>query len=416
MPSAAALQLAVVSEGSGLALEVYAGTDTVASWRGSLSTRAIRDFLAVLPARLRGVHNAAGNQLDVDPERSAQAVDLLMDMFQELAYGLFRDYPGELWKAAKRAAPAGYSREAPPVIEVRTPEDFSYPFELLRWRDDDAAASPADRLHSLLGMAGLVRRHISGGGPEAAPDRIPNIPVLPMTVFRNPSLTGAQKEMDYLSELKDTSKLKDPLVHVYGPWPDAATPLAPRAAAMHMVNPSVGVNDGDDPGPVAVMHLACHCLSGDTDDDKILRVGGVYGDVTLADLKNRLATSAGSAASLPRPLVFLNACSSSPHEMPDHTSFTEFLMYHQHRGVLGTLYEISDTVAAHFAMVFYEWLLRGYSVGEAMYEARWHLMDRHRNPLGLLYTFHGNVDLKVELPFAGNMVHACTAALPGNSH
>jgi hypothetical protein len=92
----------------------------------------------------------------------------------------------------------------------------------------------------------------------------------------------------------------------------------------------------------------------------------------------------------------------------DRSSFTTFLLGHGFRGVLGTLCDISDVVAAHFAMVFYEALLNGKTVGEAMYEARWHLMDKHGNPLGLFYTFYGNVDLKLAPPRIGEITPACT--------
>jgi hypothetical protein len=80
------------------------------------------------------------------------------------------------------------------------------------------------------------------------------------------------------------------------------------------------------------------------------------------------------------------------------------------RGVLGTMCDISDIVAGHFATVFYEAFLSGMTVGEAMHEARWHLMDRHRNPLGLFYTFHGNPDLRVSYSRAGEIVPACEAS------
>ncbi len=83
------------------------------------------------------------------------------------------------------------------------------------------------------------------------------------------------------------------------------------------------------------------------------------------------------------------------------------MLHEKFLGVLGTLCDISDTVAAHFAMVFYEALLSGKTVGEAMHEARWHLMDRHRNPLGLLYSFYGNIDLGVSRSRAGEITPAC---------
>ena len=98
--------------------------------------------------------------------------------------------------------------------------------------------------------------------------------------------------------------------------------------------------------------------------------------------------------------------------MADRSSFTKFLLRKKFLGVLGTLCDISNTVAAHFAMVFYEALLSGKTVGEAMHEARWHLIDRHRNPLGLLYTFYGNVDLKVSRSRDGEVRPGIPASHP----
>jgi hypothetical protein len=94
--------------------------------------------------------------------------------------------------------------------------------------------------------------------------------------------------------------------------------------------------------------------------------------------------------------------------MHHRSSFAKFFLEQHSLGVLGTLCDISDIVASHFARVFYQQLLQGRTVGEAMYDARWHLMDVHSNPLGLLYTFHGNPDLKLAEPHPGEVVPACT--------
>ena len=110
-----------------------------------------------------------------------------------------------------------------------------------------------------------------------------------------------------------------------------------------------------------------------------------------------------------RPMVFLNACGTDVPQLADRSSFTTFLLKRGFRGVLGTVCDIYDSVAAHFAVVFFEALLNGMTVGEAMYEARWHLMDKHGNPMGLFYTFHGNVNLQLSRPIVGGVASACTA-------
>jgi hypothetical protein len=162
-----------------------------------------------------------------------------------------------------------------------------------------------------------------------------------------------------------------------------------------------------------VIHLSCHSnTKGDIENLHYVNVGGPNGKIYLGDLKKQLRTPEGISAETPRPFVFLNACGSSVPQLAEHASFAEFMLKEQFRGVLGTMCDISDVVAAHFAAVFYEALLGGKTVGEAMHEARWHLMARHRNPLGLLYTFHGNVDLKVTCSRAGDLPPACESAVP----
>ena len=151
-------------------------------------------------------------------------------------------------------------------------------------------------------------------------------------------------------------------------------------------------------------------------DDRFGSMGGWVAStlVRLGDLKKQLMCPEGAIAPLPRPLVFLNACTSTAMRPADRGSFTSFLLRQRFLGVIGTLCDISDTVAAHFATIFYQAVLSGSTAGEAMREARWHLMDRHHNPLGLLYTFHGDPDIKLAHAHRGRVVPACRpSALAG---
>jgi hypothetical protein len=159
-----------------------------------------------------------------------------------------------------------------------------------------------------------------------------------------------------------------------------------------------------------VLHLACHSFTTSTfSDDHRIEVGGANGTVNLGRLKEHAGTAAACEAPTPRPIVFLNSCGSAV-AVGSRVSFPEFFLDQKSLGVVGTLCDISDDVARHFAAVFYEALLRGRTIGEAMHDARWHLLDRHNNPLGILYTYHGNPDLKVGHPRAGSVVPACHLA------
>ncbi len=48
--------------------------------------------------------------------------------------------------------------------------------------------------------------------------------------------------------------------------------------------------------------------------------------------------------------------------------------------------------------MFYLNLIRGYPVGEAIYRSRWSLVKRYNNPLGILYTFYADPDIRVRKP------------------
>ena len=227
----------------------------------------------------------------------------------------------------------------------------------------------------------------AGNGP-APPGNdlatIDNDPKLAMTVFCNRQLAASQREIEYLKKAK-------PFIDLYGPWPEEGE-FAEMGAALYIMNPSIGLKK-DSRDPVAtVLHLACHSS---TAAGHALRLGGPFGDVSLSHLIAAAMTQQVTKVRVRRPLVFLNACATAAPRVADRSSFTTFLLDRGFRGVLGTLCDISDVVAAHFAVVFYEALLNGRTVGEAMYDARWHLMDKHRNPLGLFYTFYGDVDLKL---------------------
>ena len=85
-----------------------------------------------------------------------------------------------------------------------------------------------------------------------------------------------------------------------------------------------------------------------------------------------------------RPLVLLNACESGREMMREGevsytASETEGLASSFIRGgalgIIGTLWPIFDEGAAQFAATFYEHLLSGKSLGEALRQARWQLKD-----------------------------------------
>jgi hypothetical protein len=368
-------------------------------WTIDLNPSAVASLIEELAEALGEIHDLAGNALNVPEGKSAQAVDRLLYFAKTVAYGLFGEHPGPLYRAAGTRAIGALNPDRPPrVIEVKSPQRFFFPFELLRWQDDPEGGlpgEPAIRARLILGMSALIRRQVCETPEAQGP--LPNGSGLPVTVFQHPGLPAARAEVDYLKASGD-------LVNVYGSWPvDRA--LAQMAAVQHIIDSTVPMDSQPWTGPATVLHLACHCVTtGANDRHRYVNVGGDNGCVTLSELKNEVA---GKASANVRPLVFLNACRSAAPQAVDRGAFAEFMLAVRFRGVVGTLFDISDVVAAHFARVFYQALLSGRTVGEAMYDARWHLMEVHGNPLGLLYSFHGNVDLTVSDPHAGQVEPAC---------
>jgi hypothetical protein len=453
MPKGAALTLAVADKESQRKIGLFPGDATIPDPEWSVDATRVKDALDELRPTLQQIHDCAGNELDLNDSRSAKTVDKLLKFSRSVGFGLFHLWPGQLYQAAERHAPGAFNAEVTArVVEVTAPAGFSYPFELIKWRDlpgdwqapptermglphewwdlpVDQRNDPAVRIRALLGMSAIVRRGFSipaeAADPAASaneparpesvpaylrsdPGRIENEPPLPMTVFCDPSLTASTKEIRYLQKAEQFVKL-------YEPWPTEG-PFAEEAAARYIMNPGVGFDHKPREPVAAMLHLACHCdTTGAAANLHYLRLGEPYGDVTLGALKGQLQSEAVAKATVQRPLVFLNACGTSVPQPADRTSFTTFLLDEGFRGVLGTFCDISDVVAGHFAVVFYEALLNGKTVGEAMYEARWHLMDVHGNPLGLFYTFYGNVDLKWATPQIGKVKPACevsTASSP----
>jgi hypothetical protein len=324
-----------------------------------------------------------------------------MELAPRIAYGLFKGEPlRNVQDAARRHACLALDPASPPrVVEVSMPADFGYPFEMLPWHVAERA-DPALRARALMGMSAIVRRRIRRVEQASGIDRIEIHQRLPLNLLCHVGLSTEASEAAFFAEIPN-------LVDVYGPFPEAGA-LPEHSLALHLLDSCTPLSDAAPDRPAAILHLACHTnTTPPISDDHDINVGGKNGTVRLGELKTQASQPEAWDAPRPRPLIFLNSCGSAVPNVASRVSFPEFFIDQESLGVIGTLCDISDVVAGHFAAVFYEALLRGRTIGESMHDARWHLMERHGNPLGLLYTFHGNPDIKVARPQAGSVVPAC---------
>ena len=116
------------------------------------------------------------------------------------------------------------------------------------------------------------------------------------------------------------------------------------------------------------------------------------GSITLGDLN----LDAPTTTPLPgNPLVFINACESAEMSPTFYDGFVPYFMAKGARGVVGTECETPALFAASWARRFFERFLDGEPLGDAFLGLRREFLDKHGNPLGLLYAMHCNGDTQI---------------------
>jgi hypothetical protein len=241
-----------------------------------------------------------------------------------------------------------------------------------------------------LGMASIIRRALKPPHPDL---RLRSDDKLPIKFFRDRSLPGSATEGDFFK--------RDPRFDLDGPWPTgwmSADGFADQLA-LFLAKPGERFN-GTTRDPVdQIHHISCHCYIGEEmSSDNRLDFSNEHGSysASLRDLQaayGEIFRTARRRQPSP-PLVFLNACTSVSVEATKLCSFPS-LFLESHRGVIGTETRIPDEVAAEFSTAFYRFLLDGKTVGESLYLARWHLVKKANNPLGLVYTLYADPNLYV---------------------
>ncbi|MFD5407091.1 CHAT domain-containing protein [Streptomyces griseorubiginosus] len=143
---------------------------------------------------------------------------------------------------------------------------------------------------------------------------------------------------------------------------------------------------GED-GPAGILYLYCHAVAHDPDDHQNAKlvVEGTADGIQLRTLRDHDGALPGL------PVIVLNACSTAYTSALSTTSFlTHFL--ERSRGVLGTETDTPAAFAAVWAASFFERLLAGERIGEAVRATRAEFAFTHGNPLGLLYALYCNGD------------------------
>jgi hypothetical protein len=147
-------------------------------------------------------------------------------------------------------------------------------------------------------------------------------------------------------------------------------------------------------GGFQLLHFATHgVFNADDAERSELHLGDQ--SLTPADLVGSDLRGLRAA----RPLVFLNACESGKADLAlvgaggwAHKFFAEG----RASAFVGTLWEVSDDLAADFSRLFYNGLVEGKTLGEALRAARLQIRDQEPgNPTWLAYALYGDPNAKV---------------------
>ena len=142
-------------------------------------------------------------------------------------------------------------------------------------------------------------------------------------------------------------------------------------------------------GGVQLLHFAAHGRF-DPENAYLSPLSLEDGALTPFDLAGERATGLRRE----RPIVFLNACHTArlAFALTGLGGWAERLVGDLNvSAFIGTLWEVNDLLAAEFAIVFYDRLLAGDTLGQAFYTARLHVRDRQpANPTWLAYVLYAD--------------------------
>lgn len=320
---------------------------------------------------------------------------------------LLRDAKGshEQLVGQLRACCPTWNRGTPvvPLVHVLSgPAEF-IPWELLPLFDPWTTSPIEDTLglhdacRAFPGFSAVVERQF--GAPYGQSTCLSVVDEsLPLRFVWHAEYPGARAELGFFRSR--------PAIRLEGPYPDNAPETAAASPAFvdQIADPGLGLDGSRLRHPDQVLHVSCHCVvrtaPGGADGtfeyhlaDEEEQAVVVPVDDVMRDLLPAWQRSATKDA--PQPLVFLNACSTGVHDPWSLRSILEPFRHNGNRGVIATAATLPDRLAERFSRRFYETLLTGARVGEALHVAKWRLLEDRRNPSGMLYSLHGSSELQV---------------------
>jgi hypothetical protein len=368
----------------------------------------VREHCARFGRRLDGIiaELRLDGQRRVAAERAGDLLNMIADAGLTFLAYVLDDPHGDFEKLTTfllRACPTWRNRRAPtPLMHVVVDSDDYFPWEMLPlFGVADHCATP-DQLAleqsalRFVGFASVVERrypyHSTDGEFLESWER------LPVRLVYDATYSGAKDELGFFRAMGHGFWLK-------GPYPLDISDTSAPTLAQQLNDPRLGVDGTADAVADQVVHFACHCeaarhdpstmayrLADEKERVKVIRLDDLLRDLMLLARKN----SDRQRWQRDRPLVFLNACGTAAMDPASAASLLKPFHDNRNRGIIGTAANVPDRSAAHVSKSFYTCLLtQPISVGAAIHEAKWRLLQERGNPLGLLYSLHACAGLRV---------------------
>lgn len=148
-----------------------------------------------------------------------------------------------------------------------------------------------------------------------------------------------------------------------------------------------------------VLYLYCHAVASDKDSDDSYLVLSNEERISLG----QLAVYAPIEDQLPtHPLVIINACESGDLSPTFYDGFVPYFLAKGARGVIGTECKTPGRFASEWAIAFFDRFFAGERLGDAVLGLRQEFLEKHGNPLGLLYGVHCDTDTRVDPALAAS--------------
>jgi CHAT domain len=290
----------------------------------------------------------------------------------------------------------------PPLITVGLTPGCGIPIEILPlaiWRTPpDDEGDLLKLASSFLGFSAIVQREGLGTPVEADALGLTGDPRLPIRLFMTRDLGGPLADEQYF--------VTNPLIELDRTWPGTrGSPQETVCVELADLLWHTSRKQDESQPAVQICHFACHC---DTEDNysgryKIIfksRMGFTTQVVMLEDLRDelmRLSEIYGIKGR--KSLLIMNACGSAGLRPGSASSFPKLFLSKDigFLGFVGTETTISDGFASLFAQSLYNNMLSASRIplGLAMHMARWEMLEKFNNPLGIIYSLYADPEIQV---------------------